>query len=151
MSSHTHFLYFLYHIVFSTKEREPLITPEAREPLYRYIGGIIRKRRGICIEIGGVMDHVHILARFRPSISVSKMVQDIKGISSKWAKGRLRTTKALYWQDGYGGFSVGSEVDDVIAYIRNQEAHHRELSFKEELVDLLDRHGVEYDPRYLWD
>ena len=103
MSTHTH---LLYHVVFSTKNREPLITHQAREPLYSYIGGIVRERRGICIEIGGVMDHVHILARFRPSISVSEMVQDIKGISSNWAKGRLRSTKALYWQAGYGAFSV---------------------------------------------
>ena len=149
MSSHTH---FLYHIVFSTKEREPLITPQARTPLYSYIGGIIRKRRGICIEIGGMMDHIHILARFRPSIAVSKMIQDIKGISSKWAKGRLRTTKALYWQEGYGGFSVSpSQAHEVIDYIRNQEAHHKERTFKEEFVALLETHEVEYDPRYLWD
>lgn len=149
MSSHTH---FLYHIVFSTKDREPLITPEAREPLYSYIGGIIRQRRGICIEIGGVMDHIHILARFRPSVSVSKMVQDIKGVSSKWAKGRLRTTKALYWQNGYGGFSLGaSQVPEVVQYIRNQEAHHQEVSFEREFVELLEKHDIEYDPRYLWD
>ncbi len=149
MGTHTH---LLYHIVFSTKGREPLISYPTREPLYSYIGGIIRERRGICIEIGGVMDHVHILARFRPSISVSGMVQDIKGISSKWAKGRLRTTKALYWQDGYGAFSVSpSQAPRVIEYIRNQEAHHGSRSFKEEFVDLLVKHDVDYDPRYLWD
>ncbi len=149
MSTHTH---LLYHIVFSTKDREPLITDRAREPLYSYIGGIIRERRGICIEIGGVMDHLHILARFRPSISVSEMVQDIKGISSKWAKGRLETTKALYWQEGYGGFSVSpSQVPRVIEYIRTQESHHDDQSFKKEFVALLDKHEIDYDPRYLWD
>ena len=149
MSSHTH---LLYHIVSSTREREPLITPEARDPLYSYIGGIIRKRRGICIEIGGVVDHVHILARFRPSISVSKMVQDVKGVSSSWAKGRLRTMKALYWQEGYGGFSVSkSQAQGVIDYIRNQQAHHANRSFEEEFVELLDKHEIEYDPLRLWD
>ena len=149
MGTHTH---LLYHVVFSTKDREPLITGQAREPLYGYIGGIIRERRGICIEIGGVMDHVHILARFRPSISVAEMVQHIKGASSKWAKGRLRTMKALYWQEGYGAFSVSpSQAPRVIEYIRNQEAHHGSRSFKAEFVNLLDKHEVEYDPRYLWD
>ena len=149
MSTHTH---LLYHIVFSTKYREPLITDEAREPLYSYIGGIIRERRGICIEIGGVMDHVHVLTRFRPSIAVSTMVQDIKGVSSKWAKGGLRTTKALYWQEGYGAFTVSpSQAPQVIEYIRNQEAHHGNRSFKEEFVALLVKHEVDYDPRYLWD
>ena len=123
MHSHTH---LLYHLVFSTKNREPLITPEAQQPLYSFIGGIIRKRRGTCIEIGGVMDHIHILARFRPSIAVSTMLQEIKGISSSWAKGQLRTAKALYWQEGYGGFSVSqSQAQEVIQYIRNQEAHHQ--------------------------
>ncbi len=149
MGTHTH---LLYHIVFSTKDREPLLTPSAREPLYSYIGGVIRERRGICVEIGGVMDHVHLLARFRPSIAVSAMVQDIKGASSKWAKGRLRTTKALTWQEGYGAFTVSpSAAPRVIEYIRNQEVHHEGRSFKEEFVSLLDRHEVDYDPRYLWD
>ncbi len=149
MGTHTH---LLYHIVFSTKNREPLITNQAREPLYSYIGGIIREKRGVCIEIGGVMDHIHILTRFRPSIAVSGMVQDIKGISSKWAKGRLRTTKALYWQEGYGAFSVSpSLAPRVIEYIRHQEAHHGSRSFKEEFVDLLVKHDVDYDSRYLWD
>jgi len=149
MGTHTH---LLYHIVFSTKGREPLISRQAREPLYGYIGGIIREQRGICVEIGGVMDHVHILARLRPSIAVSKMVQDIKGISSKWAKGRLGTTEALYWQEGYGAFTVSpSQTPRVVEYIRGQEAHHGSRSFKEEFVDLLIKHEVDYDPRFLWD
>jgi REP-associated tyrosine transposase len=149
MNSHTH---LLYHVVFSTKDREPLIASRARESLYSYIGGIIRKKRGLCIEIGGTMDHVHVLARFRPAISVSKMVQDIKGGSSKWAKDRLPTTKALYWQAGYGAFSVSrSQADDVVDYIRGQEAHHRVRSFQSEFVALLDKHEVDYDPSRLWD
>lgn len=141
----------LYHIVFSTKDRAPLISDEIKEELYRYMAGIAREEGGTLLEIGGIEDHVHLLAKFKPSIAVSDMLRLIKTNSSKWMheeKGHPR----FGWQEGYAAFSVSeSQVVAVRRYIRNQAVHHRRQSFQEEFVAMLERHGVEYDPRYLWD
>jgi len=141
----------LYHIVFSTKERQPLITPDVKEELYRYIGGIIRAEGGKLLEIGGIEDHVHIVAKLKPAIAVSDALRLIKANSSKWTnegKSKMR----FAWQEGFGAFSVSeSQVEPVAQYIRHQEEHHQVQTYREEFVSLLERHGVEYDPRYLWD
>jgi putative transposase len=141
----------LYHIVFSTKGRERLITEDIKEELYRYMAGIAREEGGSLLEIGGIEDHVHLLAKLQPSIAVSDMLRLIKTNSSKWLheeKGNLRFS----WQEGYAAFSASeSQAIAVRRYIRNQAAHHRRQSFQEEFVSMLERHGVEYDPRYLWD
>ncbi len=140
----------LYHIVFSTKGRAPLITDEIREPLFKYIGGIIRNHRGVLIEIGGVADHVHFLARFPARRTVSDMLRDIKSGSSAWINDERRH-EWFAWQTGYGAFTVSqSQVGTVTHYIRRQEEHHRQRSFKEELIELLRKHEIEYDERYLW-
>jgi putative transposase len=139
------------HIVFSTKNRQPLITEDFKEELYCYIGGIIRAEGGVQIEVGGIADHVHILAKFKPSIAVSDVIRLIKANSSKWAN-EGKSKQGFAWQEGYSAFSVSeSQVVAVRRYIRNQEQHHRRQTFQEELVALLDRHGVEYDVRYLLD
>ncbi len=141
----------LYHLVFSTKGRAPLITDEIREPLYRYIGGIIKNQRGALLEIGGVADHVHLLARFPTSKAVSDMLRDVKSDSSGWIN-EARPHDRFAWQTGYGAFTVSqSQVSAVRNYIQRQEEHHRHRSFKEELVGLLDKNEIEYDTRYLWD
>ena len=141
----------LYHVVFSTKGRMPLIRSEIREPLYRYLGGIVRNQKGKLIEIGGVADHVHLLVRFPASRAVSDMLRDLKSDSSKWLN-RERPRDRFAWQTGYGAFTVSqSQVGTVRRYIRGQEEHHRRHSFKEELLGLLKKHGIEYDERYLWD
>lgn len=107
-----------------------------------------RRRRNL--EIGGVEDHVHLLAKFKASVSVSDMLRLIKANSSKWANERMDGEFA--WQEGYAAFSVSeSQVVPVRRYIRNQVQHHRRQSYQEEFVALLERHGVDYDPRYLWD
>ena len=141
----------LYHIVFSTKDRAPLISDEIKEEIYRYFAGIVRNEGGVLLEVGGAEDHVHLLAKFKPVLSVSDMLRLIKTNSSKWMheeKGHAR----FGWQEGYGAFSVSeSQVVAVRRYIRNQAAHHRRQSFQEEFVAMLERHVVEYDPRYLWD
>jgi putative transposase len=141
----------LYHIVFSTKERQPLITNEINDELYRYIGGIIRAEGGKLLEIGGIEDHVHILAKLKPAIAVSDALRLIKANSSKWAnEGKAKMRFA--WQEGFGAFSVSeSQVEPVAHYIRHQEEHHARQTYQEEFVSLLERHGVEYDPRYLWE
>ena len=142
----------LYHIVFGTKCREPLITNDVQDELYSYLGGIISGEKGIPMEIGGVSDHVHILAKFSPNISVSDMLQKVKGNSSKWAKQRFDRLGEFHWQVGFGGFSVSeSQVVKVQRYIRGQKEHHKKRSFKEELVQLLEKNGIEYDDRYLFE
>jgi putative transposase len=142
----------LYHIVFSTKERTPTIAKDFQEDLYKYIGGIIRAEGGVQLEIGGTKDHVHILAKFKPAISVSEMLNRIKANSSKWLNEAHTKTSRFAWQEGYAAFSVSeSQVPAVREYIRNQETHHHKQTFQEELIAILEKHGVEYDPRYLWD
>jgi putative transposase len=146
----TTFSNLLYHIVYSTKDRVPSIVGDLREPLYEYMGGIIRGERGILLEIGGVPDHVHLLAKFKTDVAVSMMVQKIKGKSSGWVNERSSDTGHFEWQAGYGIFSVSeSLVDKVRRYIRNQEKHHKKVSFKDELISLLKKNGIPYDERYL--
>lgn len=142
----------LYHIIFSTKQRTPLINKDFQEELYCYIGGIIRAEGGTQLEIGGTSDHIHILAKFKPAISISDMLEKIKANSSKWVNDHKMKLRKFGWQEGYAAFTVSeSQVPAVREYIQNQEEHHRKQTYQEEFVALLDRHGIEYDPRYLWD
>jgi putative transposase len=148
-STHTN---LLYHIVFSTKCRIPLITQNLQDELYRYTGGIIRAEGGVSLEIGGTTDHLHLLTRFKPAISVSEMLGRIKANSSKWANENKMKLRKFGWQEGCGAFSVSeSQVNSVVNYIRGQEEHHRKQTFQEEYVALLQKHGIEYDEKYLWD
>ena len=140
----------IYHIVFSTKERLPLIVPEIRDRLYEYLGGVIRGEKGSLMEIGGMPDHVHILARFGAAIAVSEMLKRIKGSSSHWLSQETGTWFA--WQNGYGAFSVSeSQVAAVRKYIQQQEEHHKRISFKDELISLLRKHRIEFDEGDLFD
>ncbi len=142
----------LYHAVFSTKMRQELITPNLSDELYPYIGGIIRGEKGRMLKIGGTNNHIHILARFSPAISVSEMLRHIKGNSSKWINKEKKSHARFEWQRGYAAFSVSeSACETVSQYIENQEKHHKKMSFQEEFLLLLKKHNVEYDERYLWD
>jgi REP element-mobilizing transposase RayT len=142
----------LYHLVFSTKDRAPLITEAIREDLYSYMGGIIRGEGGVSLQIGGISDHVHLLVKLKPAVAVSDILRQLKSNSSKWANETHESVHKFGWQDGYAAFSVSkSQVPVVTEYIRNQEQHHRRSDFKMELVELLRRHEIEYDERYLWD
>jgi len=140
-----------FHCVFSTKERRPLITPELRERLWPFLGGIARQNKMKAVEIGGVADHVHLLLSLPATIPISKAMQLIKGGSSKWVHETFPNQRLFSWQEEYGAFSVSvSQLDKTIAYIRGQPEHHRKLTFQEEFLMLLKKHGVEYDERYLW-
>ena len=142
----------LYHIVFSTKNRLPLISTAFRDELHRYVGGIVHGEGGILLAIGGVPDHLHLLVKFKPTITVSDMLRRIKANSSKWINEEKLRLRKFGWQDGYAAFSVSeSQVPRIRSYIDGQEAHHLRIDFKQELLALLDRHKVHYDPRYLWD
>ena len=139
----------LYHLVFSTKDRRPLITPELRDPLFQYIGGIVREHRGVLMTAGGMPDHVHLLVNLRAQPSIADHLQAIKGNSSRWLNKR-NPDRRFAWQAGYGAFSLSeSKVPSVRRYIANQERHHRRISFKDELIQLLERHGVDYDERFV--
>ena len=140
-----------YHFVFSTKDRAPLITPDIQERLWEYLGGILRENDGVALRIGEIEDHVHILCAMSPSTSPSRMVQQVKGGSSKWIHANFSALAGFGWQDGYGAFTVTrSTLDAVGRYIDNQREHHRRVTFVEEYRAFLDKHGVKYDERYLF-
>ena len=138
----------LYHIVYGTKDRRPLIDEAFQPKLYEYLGGTVRGLKGVCLEIGGVQDHVHILAKLHPTIAVSDFLEKLKANSSKWARSFSRD---FGWQGGYSAFNVSeSQIERVRNYIQNQAEHHKKSSFEEEMVALLRAHGVPYDPDHLW-
>ncbi len=137
--------------MFSTKERRPFIAPELQKHLWPFLGGIARQNKMTAMEIGGVADHIHILLSLPATIPISKAMQLIKGGSSKWIHETFPDQRLFSWQEEYGAFSVSvSQLDKTIAYIRGQPEHHRKISFQEEFLMLLKKHGVEYDERYLW-
>jgi REP element-mobilizing transposase RayT len=141
-----------HHCVFSTKERRPLITLALSQRLWPFLGGIARQNKFKAIEIGGVEDHVHLLLSLSSSVSIAKAMQLIKGGSSKWVHETFPECRLFAWQEKYGAFSVSvSQLDRLIDYIKNQQEHHRKMTFQEEFLALLKKHRIEYDERYLWD
>jgi len=140
----------LYHIVFSTKDRKPLIVGEAKLRLYDYLGGTIRGLGGISLGINGMPDHAHVLAQLRPDKALSAVLRDLKANSSGWMHDVFPDIKDFAWQRGYGAFSVSyTHIDVVRRYIANQEEHHRGIDFRDEFIRLLGKNGVEFDERYL--
>jgi len=139
-----------YHVVFSTKNRAPLIVAAWRERLHAYIGGVIRSVEGVPEAIGGVANHVHLLIGLRATARLADVVRDVKAVSSRWVHDEIGE-RAFAWQEGYGAFTVSaSQREAVREYIAPQEEHHRQRTFQEEYLELLQRSGVEYDERYLW-
>jgi REP element-mobilizing transposase RayT len=141
-----------FHCVFSTKERRRLISPQLRERLWPFLGGIARQNKMKAIEIGGVEDHVHILLSLPSTMAIAKALQLIKGGSSKWVHDTFPEHRDFAWQVKYGAFGTSvSLLDKTIEYIKGQEAHHRKMTFQEEFLVLLKKHRIEYDERYLWE
>ena len=135
-----------YHTVFSTKHRANLITPELEGRLYPFLGGTLRDLRCRLLAVNGMPDHVHLLIRYRADLSHSEMLQQIKGRTSKWINEAFLQTGHFSWQEGYGGFTVSkSVVPEVEAYIARQKEHHQRQDFKAEFLELLRRHGIEFD------
>jgi putative transposase len=140
-----------YHIVFSTKDRLPLLIPQIQERVYKYMGGIVRDLDGTVLAAGGIADHVHLLCRLRTSVSLAEVMRQIKGSSSRWINEELKPGLKFAWQSGYSAFAVSqSHVKQVERYIAGQEEHHRKRGFKEEMIDFLEQHGIEYDEKHLW-
>jgi len=135
------------HVVFSTKERRRSIPAEFRPKVWAYVAGICDKHAIFVHAIGGMEDHVHLLMQVPPSLALAKAVAAIKANSARWAN---EGTNRIEWQHGYGAFSVSaSNIPTVVRYIQNQDAHHRKMSFADEFRELLKKHGVEYDPRFV--
>jgi putative transposase len=134
------------HIVFSTKERRPFITPALEQRLWPYIGGIARDNQMKALKVGGVADHVHVLLSIPSTVTIAKAVQLIKGNSSKWIHETYPDMADFEWQEGYEAFSISvSGLSDTLAYIDNQAEHHATRTFKDELKALLNKHGIDYE------
>jgi REP element-mobilizing transposase RayT len=142
----------LIHIVFNTKNRQPWIDVGVDQELDKYIAGICRNHDCPSHAIGASDDHIHIACSLSRTLSISKLVEEIKTNSSKWMKTNGREYAAFAWQNGYGAFSIGqSQMEDLRTYIRNQREHHRRASFQDEFRALLVKYEVEFDERYVWD
>jgi putative transposase len=142
----------LVHLVFSTKNREPLLSPALQHELHPYLAGTLDQIDCPSLQVGGVADHVHLLFGLSRTRTIASVAEAVKTSSSKWLKTKDARLSAFHWQTGYGSFSVSqSEADKVVAYIRNQEHHHRKMTFQDEYRRFLELHRVEFDERYVWD
>jgi len=137
-----------YHIVFSTKDRQPLMTRQWRDAMHRYLGGTVEGLNGTPRCIGGVSDHVHLSVSLTATHDIAGFVRELKKATSVWAAKKY--CKEFAWQEGYAAFSVSASLrEKVRRYIDSQEEHHAKVSFIDELKRLLKKHEVEYDPKYL--
>jgi putative transposase len=141
----------LVHIVFSTKDRAPVLSSSLRPELNAYLATVARNEGCECLRVGGVADHVHLAIRVSRTLTTSQLVADLKISSSKWLKTQSSGLRSFAWQGGYGAFSIGpSTLGALTQYIDNQEEHHRKSTFQDEYRRLLEKYGVEYDERYVW-
>jgi len=142
----------LIHLVFSTKNREPFITPTVESELHPYMATIFHDHRSPSLVIDGTSDHVHTLFALGRTITIADLVEEVKTNSSKWIKTKGHEFKNFHWQKGYGAFSIGqSNVGALKRYIHSQKQHHRRVTFEDEYRNFLKRYEVEYDERYVWD
>lgn len=141
----------LVHVVFSTKGRVRSIDAGIRPDLFAYMGGIVREIRGVARVINGTEDHVHMLASLPADISVAECLRLVKTNSSRWIHEKFAHHRSFAWQTGYGAFSVSTSNEKQVAkYIQDQERHHRRMTFEEEFIALLRKHGIAFDERFLW-
>ena len=140
-----------YHIIFSTKNREPWLVPDIAQRIWAFIGGIARAHNMTALQVGGVEDHIHALVTAPTTIAPAQIAQFLKGESSKWIHEEFASLRNFGWQDGYGGFTVSkSNAPYVVSYIQNQREHHRKKTFQEEYLEFLHKNGIDYDERYVW-
>ena len=142
----------LLHLIFSTKNRTACLDADVRPGLHAYLATVARNADCKCPRVGGTVDHVHLAIRFSRTITIAKLVEELKTSSTKWLKTQSPKLARFAWQRGYGAFSVGpADIDALLAYIDTQEEHHRTRTFQEEYRTFLKKYGVEYDERYVWD
>ena len=145
------FTNILMHIVFSTKDHRPWIDETGRRRAFDYLGGIIKAENAVLYEINGTADHVHLLVRMRPDVSVSDFLRNLKSKSSGWIRRTFPALKEFHWQDGYGAFSVSrSQTEKVKRYIADQRGHHKKEDFKTEFLKIQKANNLSYDERYIW-
>ena len=141
----------MVHVVFSTKDRQPLITPEVEPELYAYMGGTAKNLESRCLAAGGTENHVHLLVSQSKKVALCHLMEEVKKSSSKWIKTKASTFQTFSWQDGYGAFTIGeSQVEALKLYIGGQKERHKRQTFEEEFMLLLKKYHVQYDERYLW-
>lgn len=146
------FTNLLIHTVFSTKDREPSLTPDLKPRVLAYMGGIIRENRGILIAADGPADHVHLLIHLPQDLALADLMRTVKSNASRWVHQEWPDRRSFAWQTGYGAFSVSqSNAEAVTQYIAGQEEHHRQVSFQDEFIAFLKRHGIQYDERFIWE
>ena len=138
-----------YHLVFSTKGRQPLIDLAWRARLHEYLGGTIAGLGGFSQGVGGVVDHVHLLVGLKATHCLADVLRELKKASSVWVHEEIGE-RGFAWQEGYAAFTVSATARAAVReYVANQEEHHRKKTYREELIEMLERAGVEYDPKYL--
>ncbi len=144
--------FVLVQVVFSTKERKPLLTEAVRPDLFAYLATVARNAGCECYRVGGVSDHVHLAIRLPRTETVAKIVEELKTTTCKWLKTQGPAFAKSAWQRGYGAFSVGpADLNALIGYIDAQETHHRKHSSQDELRAFLTKYGIEFDEAHLWD
>ena len=150
MASHQQ---LLYHVIFSTKERRPLLQDDDfRESVWSYMAGVVNRLGGHAVRIGGHYDHAHLLVRIPAKLAVADFVGKAKANTSKYINEQRQATLKFHWQDGYGAFTVSrTMVDPLIRYIDSQIAHHQKWSFQDEFLQMLAEHGVDFNPKYVWE
>jgi REP element-mobilizing transposase RayT len=142
----------LVHVIFGTKDRRPMITADVRERLFAYMAGIAQELGATSLIVNGVDDHVHGLFGLPTTVSVADLLRVLKTNSSRWVHEEFPAHRNFAWQSGYAAFSVSqSNLDDVRAYIANQDEHHRHVTFHDEYIAFLKRHGIKYDERYVFE
>ena len=142
----------ILHIIFSTKDREPWLDSDARPRMHAYLATVCRDLGADLAHVGGVADHVHVVITLPRTISQAQLIEHIKKVSSKWMKTLEARYRGFFWQRGYGVFSVSpSQLEAVRQCVETQPEHHRTRTFQEEYRELLRRHGVDFDERYVWD
>jgi len=136
--------------VFSTKNREMLLTPAIRERLLPYMGGICKKNNLKLLKAGGIENHLHLLVSLPATLTLAKAIQYIKGGSSRWLHDTFKEMDDFFWQEGYGAFTIGvSQIEQTKKYIDNQVEHHKKKSFRDEFVEFLEYHGIDFEEKYL--
>jgi putative transposase len=146
------FALIIVHLVFSTKDRAPILKPAIRTALHAYFATVARNAGCECFRVGGMADHVHLAISLSRTTTAAKLVEELKTSSSKWLKTQSPDLAAFAWQRGYAAFSVGpSDLAALRHYIDTQEEHHHKQTFEEELRAFLKKYGIEYDEKYLCD
>lgn len=142
----------IVHIIFSTKNREPWLDTNVRPRMHAYLATMCRDLAIEFVHVGGVADHVHIVTTLPRTVSQAQLIEEIKKTSSKWIKTVDTRYRAFAWQRGYGAFSVNpNQIESLLKYVNSQQEHHRTRTFQEEYRELLRKHGIDFDERYVWD